>query len=74
MKTEILKYKDSYYITVIINGVAFFIFSHGEDITWFSLNIYCSVEYSVEKAYKQFQIDTEMKKQYYSNKENHKPL
>jgi hypothetical protein len=74
MKTEILKYKDCYYTSIIINDVAFFIFSKGENITFFTLNIYCSIEYSVEKAYRQFITDNQMRKQYYSIKENHKPL
>ena len=74
MKTEILKYKDCYFTTIIINYVAYFIFSLGEDISFFTLNIYSSFEYSVEKAYKQFQIDIQMRQDYYSIKSNHKPL
>lgn len=68
MKTEILKYKDHYYTTVIINDVAFFIFSLGKDITWFNINIYSSIGYSVDSAYTQFRIDVEMRKQFYSKK------
>lgn len=74
MKAEILKYKDHYYTTVIINDVAFFIFSLGKDITWFTIDIYSSIGYSVDTAYKQFISDVQMRQQFYSKKENHKQL
>jgi len=74
MKTEILEHKGYYYMTIVVNDVAFFIFSVGRDFGWGSISIYCSIVYSVDTAYKQFRIDNKMKEDYYSIKENHKPL
>lgn len=74
MKAEILEYKDCYYTTIIINNDAYFIFSISKFIPLSVIQIYSSLEYSVEKAYKQFNIDLEMKHEWYSKKENHKQL
>jgi hypothetical protein len=70
MKTEIVRYKDHYYTTVIINDVAYFIFSSGKDISWFNIKIYSSIQISVERAYQLFKIDLQRDKEYYSKKQN----
>jgi hypothetical protein len=74
MKADILEYRGCYYTTIIINNDAYFIFSISKFIPLSVIQIYSSVSYSVDTAYKQFKIDLEMKHQYYSIKENHKPL
>jgi hypothetical protein len=74
MKTEILEHKGYYYMAIVINGVVFFVFSRIMNFDFGSINIYSSIGYSVDTAYKQFRVDCEMRKEYYSNKDNHKPL